>query len=582
MADVDVSAGFSELKASFVGYRKKETAFTSKQQIFYNKGNEHSCINCFLVMRLDRNSKGEEVVKILWSYPYTPNTVLVRYPNLGKFAMSNAGTSYTVEQLSYTFVLTDSKGVREYGHTTAFVNGEAVVVISPYPWCNFFYRIAYLFSTNGEEGGHTMIKALCKCSTPPSGGMFNTPLDLGMTFNRPYDRLCSFIDTAPLDMLVIFPNIDDLFSILTDLLLEKHIIIVGPNFSIVSNVVMSLQALIAPFDWMHILIPILPTSLLDVLAAPPPYLVGVLSAQLPHVRRVPVDSAVAVHLGSDGVCERVDYINETQDHLPHSGVFSALRTGLTILKMRHPKDQTVRDLCSLFLTYYASLFGEVVLKGDRGFVSNAKMSDQSRVFFEKLLCTQSFCILSEEVKKALDSENSTDWMDNEFIVAVVRAHPDIFAAQHAALVEEEKNGGGFVTKYGDCFGSKENFNGFTAVVHGFGGHQLGVGRLLLRCLCSKWCGPDISDDDDNALYSGRRMGQAILQKRFRSAAGEVPVIEELTETTPTVNGPTESGAREFEVSVSNAAESSSTRFPSLRAIEEEEEGHASSPSREPQ
>lgn len=553
---IDIGAQFQELKASFVGYHKKETAFTSKSQVFYNKGNEHSCINCFLVMRLDRNRSGGEVVKISWSYPYTPATLLQRYPNLGKFAMANAGTSYTVDQLSYTFVLTDSKGVREYGHTTAFVNGEAVVTISPYPWCNFFYRLAYLFVTNGGEGGQRVVKALCKCPTPPSGGMFNTPLDLGMTFNRPYDRLCSFIDTAPLDLLVIFPNIDDLFSVLADLMLEKHVIVVGPNFSIVSNVVMSLQALVAPFDWMHILIPILPTSLLDVLAAPPPYLVGILTSQLPHVARVPLDSVVAVHLGPDGVCERVDYLNETRNRLPHSGLFSALRTGLSILRMRHPRDQTVRDLCSLFLTYYASLFGEIVLRGARGYLRNANLSEQTREFFEKLLCTQSFTILSEEVKKALDSQNTNDWMDNEFIVAAVRGHPDVFPEHHAALVHEEKNGGGFIEKYEDCFGSKENFNGFTAAVHGFGGHRLGVSRLLLRCLCSRWCGQDIADDSDDGYYPGRRMGQAILQNRHRPAADETPVITDevmmmsMPEVPPAAAAPATDDAREFEVSVS--------------------------------
>ncbi|KAG5492716.1 hypothetical protein JKF63_01296 [Porcisia hertigi] len=549
---MDPGSPFEELNVSCSSHEETKTAFTSKSEIFYNKGNEHSCINCFLVMRLERRANEEEVVKISWSYPYTPSRSLSRYPNLGKFAMANAGTSYTVDQLSYTFVLTDSKGVREYGHTTAFVNGEAVVAISPYPWCGFFYRLAYLFVTNGNEGGQRLVKALCNCPTPPSGGMFNTPLDLGLTFNRPYDRLCSFIDTAPLDMLVIFPDLDVLFSVLADLMLEKHIIIVGPNFSIVSRVVMSLQALVAPFDWMHILIPILPTSLLNVLAAPPPYLVGILTSQLPHVARVPLDSVVAVHLGPGGICDRVDYHNEARDYLPHSGMFSALRTGLSILRMRHPKDQTVRDLCSLFLTYYASLFGEIVLKGAHGYVHDESGSEDTRVFFEKLLCTQSFTILSEEVKKSLDAPNF-DWMDNEFIVAAVRGQRDIFPAHYEALVQEEKNGGGFVEKYGECFGSREKFTGFTAALHGFGGHQLGVGRLLMRCLCSHCCGPDFSEEHDDGYYPGNRIGQAIHRRCYHSFSGESPVIidETMSEMSSTrVPVPVPDGVREFEVSVS--------------------------------
>ncbi|CAM43504.1 conserved hypothetical protein [Leishmania braziliensis MHOM/BR/75/M2904] len=557
-AVVDLNSEFQELRDSVVKYHREDTAFTSKSQIFYNKGHAHSCINCFLVLRLERQASGEETVGISWSYPYTPAASLLRYPNLGKFAMANAGTSYTVDQLSYTFVLTDSKGVREYGHTTAFVNGEAVVTISPYPWCNFFYRLAYLFVANGHEGGRRLVKALCKCSTPPSGGMFNTPLDLGLTFNRPYDRLCSFIDTAPLDMLVIFPNMDDLFSVLADLMLEKHIIIVGPNFSIVSNVVMSLQALVAPFDWMHILIPILPTALLDVLAAPPPYLVGILTSQIPQLTRVPLDSVVVVRLDPRGVCERVDYHNETRDRLPHSGKFSALRTGLSILRMRHPKDQTVRDLCSLFLTYYASLFGEIVLKGERRYVRNEGVLESTHVFFERLLCTQSFTILIEEVRRALNSPNSNDWMDNEFIVAAVRGQRDIFPEHYEALTMEERNGGGFIEKYEDCFGSKERFNGFTAAVHGFGGHPLGVGRLFIRCLCSRWCGSDLSEETDDSYYPGCRMGKAILQHRYRSSSTEAPVItDEMMTEMPSTHAPPEDGVREFTVSVS-AMTSSST------------------------
>lgn len=560
------SSALQEPASSSTSLRKKETTFATKSEIFYNAGNENSCLTCFLVMRLDESTTaGEGFVRLLWTYPYSAPAVLLHYPNLGKFAMANAGTSYTVDMLSYTFVLTDSKGIREHGHTTAFVNGEAIVAISPYPWCNFFYRLAYLFRTNGDEGGQHLVKALCKCQTPPSGGMFNTPLNLGMTFRRPYDRLCSFIDTSPLDMLMIFPDITVLFSLLADLLLEKHVIIAGPNFSLVATVVMSLQALIAPFDWMHILIPILPTSLLDVLAAPPPYLVGILTSQLKEIARIPLDSVVLVRLGSDGICQSVQYFNESKDYLPHSGQLSALRIGLNILKLRHPKDQTVRDLCSLFLTYYATLFGEVVLKGAGGYMRTKKLSQSSKIFFEKLLCTQSFNILSEEVKKILAS-NSMSWMDNEFIVATVRGHPDAFPEHYETLIKEESGGGGFIERYEDCFGSRETFSSFTAAVHGFGGHQLGVSRLLYRCLCSKWCGVD-DNFEDEGYYPGSRMGLAILQNRYRSTSSETPVIEDIAMETVPQNLSDEATTREFTVAFSQSsspmasAPSSTVQFP---------------------
>ncbi|EPY27336.1 hypothetical protein STCU_05802 [Strigomonas culicis] len=367
--------------------------------------------------------------------------------------------------------------------------------MSPYPWCNFFYRLAYLYRVNGEEGKN-MVRALCRCSTPPSGASFVIPREIPVNFRRPYDRMCSFIDTAPLRMLAVFPNLDDLFSVLADLLLEKHIIIVGSNFSVVSTVVMSLQALIAPFDWMHILIPIVPSSLLDVLAAPPPYLVGVLTSQLPLLEKVPIESAIVVRLNSEGVCERVAYINETPSHLPHSGWFSGVRIGLNLLKLQPPAQQSRRDLCNLFLTYYASLFGEVVLRGPKGYIHNKdRMSGASIAFYEMLLTTQSFANLSEYVNRTMEADNN-EWVDNEFIVAAVRTNPEVFPRHYQHLISEEKQGGGYVAKHNDCFGSSELDT--TALIDGFGGHRLGLTRLAaefaMSC-CARKEDQLVSSDD---------------------------------------------------------------------------------------
>lgn len=570
--DVDISNSFQLLNASFVGFRKKEADAPAPQtdELFSYAGSRQSCLTCFILLRPEASALSAEMldgplgsgnasssfsvptvprptighkpptnkVKMIWSHPLPPSLVMVEYPNLAKFALAYSGTSSSAEQLTYTFVLTDGKGVRKYGHCTTFVNGDAVVSISPFPWCNFFYRLAYLYRTNGPDGGQRIVRALCNCPTPPSGASFLTPSDLSVKFTRPYDRLCSFIDTSPVDMLAVFPDNDVFFSVLADLLLEKHVIIVGPNFPLVSSVIMSLQAYLAPFDWAHILIPILPSDLIDVLAAPPPYLVGILTSQLPLVDGVPLDSVVMVHLGVDGVCSHVVYHEEERDYLPHSGHFSALRVGLGILRTRVPRHQTVRDLCSLSLTYYASLFGDVVLRGAKGYIKTANMSKGTLAFFEKLLATQSFTILSEEVNKVINSE-SISWMDNEFIVAIIRAHPDVYPTHYEQLITEEKSGGGYVEKYEDCFGSKENFNSITAAIHGFGGHKMGIASLLTSCLCGHFCGSGDhggDDDYDEASYNFFRGSLADKSTNAsRRASGAYPSTMSLrVEETPVI------------------------------------------------
>ncbi|RNF12027.1 Suppression of tumorigenicity 5 [Trypanosoma rangeli] len=443
-------------------------------------GSEESCLLFFFILRKKRRD-----VEAVWSFPLPFEAVEARYPMLTQFVYTNAGTSYSAEELSHTFVLTDGRGVRVYGHCTAFVNGESVVSLSPYPWCRFFTYLATLFRTNGYENGEMIVKALYNCPTPPSGGTFALPEHIPISFQRPYDRLCSFIDTSPVYLLTIFPNTGALFSVLADLLLEKRVIVVGPNFGLVSQVVMSLQSLISPFDWMHILIPILPSTLLDVLAAPTPYLVGILTSQLPLLEAVPIESCVMIHLGSSGTCERVYYHNEEKHELPHSGTFSSLRIGYLTLKMQDPRDQTAQDLCSLFLTYYAMLLGDIGVCGavETHITSTGNPED---IFYRLLMSTQCYNALIETVQEAFAGEDH-DWMDNEFFVALVRGHAKVYPQHYQQLIYEEKKGGGYTTRHADCFGSREELTALSAMIHGFGGHRMSTGRLCCQCLGSLLC-----------------------------------------------------------------------------------------------
>lgn len=492
------SKKYKKMDVPLIGLKKKENAFISCAEIFYYTGNENSCFSCFILLRLDSHNDDSPQLRILWSHPISPSQILIQYPNLGKFVFVDRPTIYNARDLTYTFVLTNGNGVRTYGHVTAFTNSEAVVVLSPYPWCNFFFRLASLYRANGEDG-KTVVRMLYDCATPPSGAPFLVPLEVGVTFTRPYDRLCSFVDTAPARILEMF-DICSLLGVLADLLLEKHIIVVGPTFSIVSWTIMSLLALVAPFDWMHILIPILPSSLISVLAAPPPYLIGLLTSQMPLLKDVPIESAVFVYLDSNGKCTQIEHFNESHDYLPHSGSFTALGVGLRILKWRVPMEHTDRDLCSLFLTYYATLFGNIVMKDERVYLSE-EHSASSVQFFQRLVSTQSFAVLSGEVGKAINTTN-LDWLDNEFIVATVRSHPHLFPSHYDILIREEEQGGGYIERYNECFGSSEDFTSWTAAVHGFGGQNIGVVRLLCHCVCGHF-GWIMEEDNDERLRSAR-------------------------------------------------------------------------------
>lgn len=480
--NLEIQRNYREIKAPLIRLKKKTNRSSSCCEVFNCAGSERSAFLCFIFIRLETplHSNAPQI-RIMWSYPLLPELVLVEYPNLGKFVFTDRSSRDVSLELTSTFVLTNGTGVRTYGHCSNFANEEAVVILSPYPWCIFFSRLASLFRSNGKEG-RQLVQSLHRCSTPPSGAPFLVPLELGISFTRPYDRLCSFVDTSPALVLETFDT-STLLAILADLLLEKHVIVVGPSFSVVSTIIMSLLALVAPFEWMHILIPILPPSLIHVVAAPPPYLVGILASQLPLLKNVVIDSAVMIYLNQYGKCEKVSYIHETKDTLPFSQPFSALRVGLKILRWRVSMEYTARDLCSLFLSYYATLFGKIVLRGAKAYVKEERGSGPSFSFFQRLVSTQSFSVLSSEIEKIMSKDN-LDWLDNEFIVATVRAHKNVFPVHYDILIREEEQGGGYIQRYNECFGSSEDFTSWTAAVHGFGGHSVGVPRLISHYLAS--------------------------------------------------------------------------------------------------
>ena len=64
-------------------------------------------------------------------------------------------------------------------------------------------------------------------------------------------------------------------KLLTAVLLERSIVFVHQNYTVLSSVILSFKALLRPFMWCHSLIPVLPRPLLDHILQPLPVIVGI-------------------------------------------------------------------------------------------------------------------------------------------------------------------------------------------------------------------------------------------------------------------------------------------------------------------
>lgn len=77
---------------------------------------------------------------------------------------------------------------------------------------------------------------------------------------------------------VLFSQIkfNDFMIVLSCIMLEKSVVFVSKSLDRLSSCVIGVTALMRPFKWQHLLCPVLPESLIDVLEAPVPLIAGTL------------------------------------------------------------------------------------------------------------------------------------------------------------------------------------------------------------------------------------------------------------------------------------------------------------------
>lgn len=63
----------------------------------------------------------------------------------------------------------------------------------------------------------------------------------------------------------------------------------SPHSSTLSSCSHAVVALLYPFSWQHTFIPVLPSSMIDIVCCPTPFLVGLLSSSLPKLKELPVE-----------------------------------------------------------------------------------------------------------------------------------------------------------------------------------------------------------------------------------------------------------------------------------------------------
>jgi hypothetical protein len=112
-------------------------------------------------------------------------------------------------------------------------------------------------------------------STPTEENNLTPPIhvkDYVNNFTMPYALPSTKEWSTAVLLSVVSP--DQIIKITTLLLMEKSLVIVGDNVTLVSTIAFAVTNLIAPFTWEGVFVPLIPDNARELFEAPVPFILG--------------------------------------------------------------------------------------------------------------------------------------------------------------------------------------------------------------------------------------------------------------------------------------------------------------------
>ncbi|GLC43834.1 hypothetical protein PLESTB_000913400 [Pleodorina starrii] len=314
----------------------------------------------------------------------------------------------------YTFTLTHGDGQRFTGFCRQFfppaprVGSKArypqvLCIVAENPWCNFFFKVLQVAEQllKGFDGlldsahqdlpleshlGAFIVDLRKQLATNPAPGevlRLTVPNIHGLSGVSPprymgvsstgealnWGNDCIELQVPPdcgngkansgisLARLLFHVPVDGMLTLVASLLLERRIVFVARSRDTVTAAVQAAQALIYPFKWHHICLPLLPRDLVDYLSAPMPFLVGLTSEMLPLIRHIPMSEVTMVDLDLQKVSPAPGSYADDGRALPYGRQLGAALEAV-FKTVRSPTEYESSPLITgVMQEYFVRLFG---------------------------------------------------------------------------------------------------------------------------------------------------------------------------------------------------------------------------------
>eukprot|EP00011_Vannellida_sp_DIVA3-517-6-12_P007317 CAMPEP_0114619814 /NCGR_PEP_ID=MMETSP0168-20121206/8402_1 /TAXON_ID=95228 ORGANISM="Vannella sp., Strain DIVA3 517/6/12" /NCGR_SAMPLE_ID=MMETSP0168 /ASSEMBLY_ACC=CAM_ASM_000044 /LENGTH=741 /DNA_ID=CAMNT_0001830983 /DNA_START=99 /DNA_END=2320 /DNA_ORIENTATION=+ len=106
------------------------------------------------------------------------------------------------------------------------------------------------------------------------------------------------LDYISFSLLFSRVRVEVILQLFDCLMGERRIILVADDLATLSGCATAACAMLNPFCWQHVFIPVLPSSLLDYCCAPMPFFTGVTSSCMEQVKRLPMEEVYMLNLST--------------------------------------------------------------------------------------------------------------------------------------------------------------------------------------------------------------------------------------------------------------------------------------------
>ncbi|XP_042689636.1 DENN domain-containing protein 2C isoform X4 [Centrocercus urophasianus] len=274
---------------------------------------------------------------------------------------------------TFSFVLTGEDGSRWFGYCKKLLPEgkgkrlpEVYCIVSRLGCFNLFSKILDEVEKRREMSPalvHPFMRSVMEAPFPAPGRTITVKSFLPgagnevMKLCRPSDSRLEHVD---FECLFRCLSVSHMIRVFASLLLERRVIFVADNLSTLSKCGHAAVAILYPFTWQHTYIPVLPTSMIDIVCSPTPFLIGILSCSLPQLQDLPVEEVLIVDLCADKFLQEVSDEEEILPRKLQAALVQILEERNEILSHEQNCTQGDMPLNSLVSEAFVHFFVEIV------------------------------------------------------------------------------------------------------------------------------------------------------------------------------------------------------------------------------